>query len=118
MTDLVLVVVPGLGPLALAPDVLRAARAKGREIVGDMDGVPTAVPSAPALVTAEDLATRTGIPASWWEAQAREQRVPHVRIGRRVRFDEAEALACDAVRRRPAVATVTGLPTQRGRASD
>ena len=104
MADLVLVVVPGLGPLALSPDALRAARVKGRELVGEVDAPPVAaIAAAPALVDATDLEARTGIPATWWAAMARERRVPHQRIGRRVRFDVAEVMASEAVRKRGVV---------------
>lgn len=34
MAELILVVVPGVGPLALAPEALRTALAKGREVLG------------------------------------------------------------------------------------
>lgn len=103
MAELILVVVPGVGPLALAPEALRTALAKGREVLGE-PAAGSAPPPAdvPQLVDAAALEGRTGIPASWWMAQAREHRVPHVRIGRRVRFDPTEALACDAVRKRAA----------------
>jgi hypothetical protein len=52
------------------------------------------------LVSANDLSDRTGIPASWFEAQARERRIPFRKIGRYVRFDFEEILACDAFQRR------------------
>jgi hypothetical protein len=114
----VVVVVPGLGPLALTPEALRTARAKGLELVGDFDAaVPAATTEAPALLDADQLEARTGIPATWWMAQARERRVPHQRIGRRVRFDFAEVMGSEAVRKRSAVAEVTGQPIQKGRAS-
>lgn len=101
MADHVLVVVPGLGPIALTPDALRTARAKGRELLGEE---PAAfVGTAPVLLDADQLEKRTGIPASWWMSQARERRVPHQRIGRRVRFDLADVMASDAVRKRGAV---------------
>lgn len=104
MADLVLVVVPGLGPLAMTPDALRAARVRGREVFGEVDAPTVATDAAaPALVDAADLEGRTGIPATWWMAQARERRVPHQRIGRRVRFDLAEVMASEAVRKRGAL---------------
>jgi len=94
-------VVPGFGPLAMTPEQLRSARAKGRELLGDDAPAPTAATS-PALLTAEQLEESTGIPASWWMSQAREHRVPHQRIGRRVRFVMADVMASDAVRKRGA----------------
>jgi hypothetical protein len=102
MTDHVLVIVPGLGPLALSPDDLRAARAKGRELASDMESAPATGNGAESspLLDAEQLQARTGIPSTWWMAQARERRVPCHRIGRRVRFDYTEVMASDAVRKR------------------
>ena len=43
--------------------------------------------SAPTLVTADELAATLGIPKNAVYALARENRIPTVRIGRRVRFD-------------------------------
>jgi hypothetical protein len=91
--DRVVIPLPGLGTLDLPRDVYE------RHLV---PAQPVAVPgpSALMLVDADQLAKRTGIPASWWMAQARERRVPCQRIGRRVRFDYAEVMASEAVRKR------------------
>ena len=43
------------------------------------------------LLDAKAAAQLLGVPASWVLAQARADRIPHVRFGRYVRFDEAEA---------------------------
>jgi excisionase family DNA binding protein len=42
---------------------------------------------AARLVDAEAAAELLGVPASWLLAQARRDAVPHVRLGRYVRFD-------------------------------
>ncbi len=70
--------------------------------------------ATPALLTADEMAQQTGVPSSWWMTQARERRLPHVRIGRRVRFNAAEVLASETFRRAAippggAVRGVTGL---------
>jgi excisionase family DNA binding protein len=39
------------------------------------------------LLTAEDAAALLSVPPSWLLAQARAGQVPHVRLGRYVRFD-------------------------------
>lgn len=52
--------------------------------------------SAPALMNADELAAALGIPKRAVYTLARENRIPTVRIGRRVRFDVravVEALA-------------------------
>jgi excisionase family DNA binding protein len=43
--------------------------------------------SAP-LLTADEAAVLLGVPKSWVMEQARHDRIPHVRLGRYVRFDE------------------------------
>lgn len=44
---------------------------------------------APELMTADDAAERLGVPTSWLMAQAREGKCPHVRLGKYVRFSQA-----------------------------
>jgi len=93
----------GIGTLVLTKDELATCRARAAELLRDIQPVPIA-PSTdePALLDAEQMEGRTGIPSSWWMAQAREQRIPHQKIGRRVRFDFAAVMASDAVRKREA----------------
>jgi excisionase family DNA binding protein len=43
-----------------------------------------------ALIDAESAGALLGVPGSWVLAQARADRIPHVRLGRYVRFDPAE----------------------------
>lgn len=43
-----------------------------------------------ALLDAEQAAALLAIPKSWVLAEARADRIPHVRLGRYVRFDAAE----------------------------
>ena len=42
------------------------------------------------LVTADDVAAMLGVPSSWLYAQARRNAIPHVRLGRYVRFDPSD----------------------------
>jgi len=50
--------------------------------------------SAPApLIDAQGASALLGVPASWVLAEARADRIPHVRLGRYVRFDSAELAA-------------------------
>jgi excisionase family DNA binding protein len=71
--------------LALTPEQFAEAAQAGRELIAGPTPTPHTGPSED-LLTAAQLAQRTGIPASWWEQAAREERVPHARIGRYVRF--------------------------------
>ena len=53
---------------------------------------PQSVSSAPSvLVDAETAARQLGVQASWMLREARADRLPHVRLGKYVRFD-SEAL--------------------------
>lgn len=42
------------------------------------------------LLTSEELAERLGVPAKWPLQQARAGHIPHVRLGRYVRFDRVD----------------------------
>ncbi len=45
------------------------------------------------LLDAAEVAELLGVPETWVRAQAREGRMPHLRLGRYVRFDRAALLA-------------------------
>lgn len=53
-----------------------------------------------ALIDAEKAGELLGVPASWVLAEARKNRIPHVRLGRYVRFDPIELEAWWRGRRR------------------
>jgi hypothetical protein len=98
--DRVLIALPTGQWLALDRQTFDAALIAGAEYM---------VPTAPAtdtaantgkLVTAETLSELTGVPATWFEAQARERRIPFRKLGRYVRFDFEELMSCDAFKRR------------------
>jgi hypothetical protein len=92
MSEDVLIPLPGLGTLALPREVFE------QHLLSPSTATPRA--PSPELVDADELQARTGIPASWWMAQARERRVPFRKLGRYVRFDVAEIMSCDAYKRR------------------
>ena len=54
----------------------------------------------PPLVDATQAARLLGVPRTWVLAEARADRIPHVRLGRYVRFEPAELEAWWHVRRR------------------
>ena len=62
------------------------AAAVARHLAASM---PAPVPDG-ALLDAEGAASLLNVPASWVLAEARAERIPHVRLGRYVRFDRAE----------------------------
>lgn len=45
------------------------------------------------LLTAQEAAALLNVPPTWVLAEAREDRIPHVRFGRYVRFDATEVEA-------------------------
>src|SRR4029077_17323919 len=101
MSDLVLIPFPGLGTLALSKDQFDSALAAGRGLTppSRKPGEPLALPPD-ELVDADCLAQRTGVPKSWWMAQARNRSIPFRKIGRRVRFDPREVLNSGVFQRR------------------
>ncbi len=60
------------------------------------------------LIDAKAAAELLGVPPSWVLAQARANRIPHVRLGRYVRFEPDELAAWWAKRRRGPVVDSTG----------
>jgi len=55
---------------------------------------------APRLVDAADASSLLGVPKSWVLAEARADRIPHIRLGRYVRFEPLELERWWAARRR------------------
>jgi|SRR5579871_67494 len=92
MPDRVIVPLPGLGHLVLDAETYRAALHEGTTVI------PTGVASQGhaadlSLLDSEQLAAALGVPATWIEQAARENRIPSLRIGRRRRFCRAEVEA-------------------------
>ena len=77
--------------------------------------VEVAVPaSAGSLLTADDVAAMLGMGPDWVYAQVRANRIPHVRLGRRVRF-RAESIE-QWIRELERGATMNGDLRRRGAA--
>lgn len=72
--------------LQLSPDQLR-------ELAGE---IAAALAPAGALLDAKGAARLLNVPASWVLAQARDDKIPHVRHGKYVRFDPDELRAWTA----------------------
>lgn len=72
--------------------------------------------TTPALIDARAAGERLGVPKSWVLAEARADRIPHIRLGRYVRFDPAALEAWWRARSRgpsqPATTTDPGAPTR------
>jgi excisionase family DNA binding protein len=71
------------------------------DAAGHLGAPPSAVPlGAAPLLDAQGAAALLNVPASWVLAEARADRIPHVRLGRYVRFDAGELQAWWLTRRR------------------
>jgi excisionase family DNA binding protein len=52
----------------------------------DEGGVPESLSASDALLTAEEVAALLQVTCSWVYAQTRRRRIPHLRLGRYVRY--------------------------------
>ena len=123
MADQIVVCLPDGRWLALDRETFEAGLSAGAEF--SSSAAPSAAPvtngsTAPKLMTAEEMETATGVPASWYATQARERRIPFRKLGRYVRFSYDELLTCDAFQRRaipPGQLSCTGSRDRKGRTS-
>lgn len=83
--------------LALTPEQLHDALQRGRMLVGVAE--PTPAPVDDRIVDAEGAAKLTGVPASWFEQQMREGRIPHLQFGKYRRLRVSDLLAAVETRR-------------------
>jgi len=67
-------------------------------MAGNSD-MPAAQADDEPLLTAEQMEARTGAPAKWFLEQARKDTIPHVRLGKYVRFRFSDIR--EACERRP-----------------
>jgi excisionase family DNA binding protein len=68
------------------------------QIVDQIAAGPNERHAPPALLDANQASKFLSVPASWILAEARAGRIPHVRLGRYVRFSRDELLAWIAAR--------------------
>jgi hypothetical protein len=88
--DLVLVPLADGRWLGLTLEQLRAALEAGADAMPTCSAPTTVGGQGPhTLLTAKQMAERSGVPASWWMKQARERRIEHQLVGKYVRFDPA-----------------------------
>lgn len=86
------------GPLALTADQLRSALLLGDDLApvetaAQAPSTQTSSANGTTLVDANIAARVLGVGPTWLLQRAREQRVPHYRIGKYIRFDPAEIRA-------------------------
>ena len=90
-TPLLLHVPDPVGWIALSADALRAAQVLARGILTTvLDSTDVRSRPVAALLRAEEAARLLDVDASWLMRQAREGRIPSVKLGRFVRFDLRE----------------------------
>jgi excisionase family DNA binding protein len=78
---------------------------RGADLLNTPDGGVGGGVGARGLIDAQAAADLLGVPKSWVLAEARADRIPHVRLGRYVRFEVDELRAWWAKRRRGPVAS-------------
>ena len=81
-----------VGPIALSPDELEGSieRAKTRRAETCQTAYSEQGFAGEPLLTAAEISARFSMDATWFLTRAREDRIPHVRIGKYVRFDLVE----------------------------
>jgi hypothetical protein len=99
-----------IGWIGLTADQLRAAQIRATEILSDKspNGGTTLADRSDGCVlrTPQDAARVLAVDVSWLLRQAREGAIPHVRLGKYIRFDPAAiADQCASPPRPPATAT-------------
>lgn len=87
--------------LAITAQEFQTALERGRLLAGTAAATPPAEPEK-LLLTAEAMQERTDVPAGWFLEAARAGAVPHHKIGRYVRFQFDEVIACLRFRSRAA----------------
>lgn len=91
-TEAIVVLATSMGTIALRMGDLVVARSTANELV-PLSGPShsrSAETSPVQLVDANQIALQFSVDAEWFRARAREGRIPHVRIGKYVRFDPVE----------------------------
>jgi excisionase family DNA binding protein len=116
VSDRILVPLPGVGVLALAPETFREALTAGADLAAPASSVATM--TAEALLDAEQLAPLLNVPATWLEQAARQGRIPSLQFGRWRRFRRSDVEAATWVGPRgTAASNGTGYIAQRSPAA-
>jgi excisionase family DNA binding protein len=88
MSDSVLIPLPGIGTLSLTREQYKAALIPNAPVEAQ-HGRPT----AESLINAKSLAAALCLPVSCIYEYAKTGRIPSVRVGRHVRFNQSQVLA-------------------------
>jgi excisionase family DNA binding protein len=107
-----------VGWLAFTSEELNSAQLRAQETIGSDSEASTETRSAPrptALLTAEVAAAALSVDPQWLLRQAREGRIPHVRLGKLVRFDPADIAEHGARPAHPSATAVSATAAVLGR---
>lgn len=76
-----------IGTIAISVDTVLRARSRAKELLSSPIDTPHIDRDSYALVSAEAIGELFDIDSTWFLSRARENRVPHIRVGKYVRFD-------------------------------
>ena len=94
----VIIIDTPLGVAAIAREQLEEALELASQLAVPNSAEPCHMPKErECLVTAEAASKVLGVPASWLLQRAREHRIPHLKIGKYVRFDVDRILVETAI---------------------
>jgi excisionase family DNA binding protein len=88
MSDRILIPLPGIGTLSLSREAYEAALVP---IVAETKAAPAA--PADTLVNAKAISASLNLPVSCVYEYAKAGRIPSVRVGRHVRFNQSQVLS-------------------------
>lgn len=77
--------------LVLTESEFQEARVRGEQFAA-VNSQTTEVPTYDRVLDAKGMSEITGIPDTWFLDQARQKKIPCIRAGRYVRFNESEIL--------------------------
>src|SRR3972149_8492282 len=85
--------------LALSQESFKKAVTLGQEVLGIVQE-PSGINETVNLLDAEEAGKAAGIPASWFLEAARQDKIPHIKMGKYVRFRLSDVLQALEVRPR------------------
>lgn len=90
-SNLLVVQIPGIGPIALPVDAFLEARQEAHRLLR-LQSSDAEDKARPDLLTCQEMAEVTHTPESWWAEAARNGKVPSIQIGKYRRFDREDVI--------------------------
>lgn len=97
MKDEIVLIPFGNEFVAMTREAFQEGIEKGRHITG-ATASPENTKPIPKLLDADQACELTGVPASWFLEAARQDRIPHLKMGKYVRFKMSDVYDALAVR--------------------